>query len=101
MAECKYEYFGPRSSLSFEFWVWVSVAWPLALIDMCLCVYGQQGVLNLQPHIKKLQAKMAALVQLRPQHNHNNNNNMATKRPKIKRLRNANYNKRRRFNGNK
>lgn len=64
-----------RSAFEFEFWVWVSVAWPLALIDMCLCVYGQQGVLNLQPHIKKLQAKMAALVQLRPQHNSNNNNN--------------------------
>jgi len=70
---------------------------------MCLCVYGQRGVLNLQPHIKMFQLKMAALVQLRPQQQQQQQylQNKATKRPKIRRLRNANYNKRRRFNGNK
>lgn len=48
---------------------------PPTLIDMCLCVYGQRGVLNLQPHIKMLQWKMAALVQLRPQPTANHREN--------------------------
>lgn len=87
----------------------VGVVCPFTLIDMCLCVYGQRGVLNLQPHIKMLQSKMAALAQLRPQQHFNYNKKPKQRRkkgkkkqrPKIKRLQNTNYNKRRRFNGNK